>query len=509
MSTDPSSKLIYLPLPDAERVVQACDRFEATWRAGDWPCIEGYLDAVPEPCRAILLRELIELEVELRLEVGERPTAPEYVLRFPAQAAEIGAIFRRERRSGTLRPTFTGRTYLPDIPSGEAVTSEANTMEWRPGQAVDLPEMDGAFGQIIGDHLILDRLGSGGMGVVYRALHRGAGRIVALKVIKADWLGDPTLASHDQSELRFRNGVQAQAQLTHDHIVPVYDVGHAEGILFFSMRLIKGRTLSQVVRSEGPLPPRRAASYIEAVARAIQYAHDHQIIHRDLKPGNLMIDENGRVIVIDLGLAKSLEATECTTHSGKAMGTAEYMSPEQALGQPDVGFSSDVYGLGATLFALLTGRPPFTGPNATVVLRKVIDEEPEWPPEMDKPVGRELKAICLKCLEKNPSRRFRSAGELAVVLDRYLNYESTGVVLPGPWTRFARWVRRKPWRAAAAGVALLAAIVAASAAAWTFGHHRATAEILVHNIQVAPFTRLDETIQQMAGYRFWVEQAAP
>ncbi len=127
------------------------------------------------------------------------------------------------------------------------------------------------------------------------------------------------------------------------------------------MRLIKGRTLSQMVRSEGPLPPRRAAYYIEAVARAIQYAHDHQIVHRDLKPGNVMIDENDRPFVIDLGLAKSLEATECTTHSGKAVGTAAFMSPEQALGRQDAGFSSDVYGLGATLFALADGPSPFHG----------------------------------------------------------------------------------------------------------------------------------------------------
>ena len=136
-------------------------------------------------------------------------------------------------------------------------------------------------------------------------------------------------------------------------------------------------------------------------------------MHRDVKPGNIMLDENDRPYLIDLGLARSLEKTEYTTLTGRPLGTAAYMSPEQARGASEIGSSTDVYGLGATLFTLLTGRPPFTGPGPMVVLRKVIDEEPAWPRERDRPVGVELKAICLKCLEKNPANRFGSAGELA------------------------------------------------------------------------------------------------
>ena len=204
------------------------------------------------------------------------------------------------------------------------------------------------------------------------------------------------------------------------------------------MRLINGRSLGQMVLSDGPLAPRRAAYYIEAIARAIQYAHDHQVVHRDVKPGNILVGENDRPYLIDLGLAKSLEATDYTTLTGKALGTAEYMSPEQARGDDDIGFPTDVYGLGATLFTLLTGRPPFSGPGPLVVLRKVIDEEPVWPRERDKPVGPELKAICLKCLEKNPANRFASAGELAVVLKKYLMYEPTGVTRPRPWVRLGQ-----------------------------------------------------------------------
>ena len=207
-------------------------------------------------------------------------------------------------------------------------------------------------------------------------------------------MGELTDGTNDDARIRFRNGAQANAQLEHDHIVPVYEIGHVGGLLYFSMRLIKGRSLGQMILSDGPLAPRRAAYYVEAIARAIQYAHDKAVLHRDVKPGNIMVDENDRPILIDLGLAKSLDATDYTTLTGKVLGTAEYMSPEQAKGLKNVDFTTDVYGLGATLFALLTARPPFSGPQPMVVLRKVIDEEPVWPRRIDKPVGRELKAIC-------------------------------------------------------------------------------------------------------------------
>jgi formylglycine-generating enzyme required for sulfatase activity len=494
-----------LSLSEVESIDRICDRFEAAWRADEWPCIEGYLDAVSEPGRTVLLRELLELEVELRLETGERPTVGEYRLRFAERVEVVDDVFRQERESGAVRPTFSEKALEARVSNVDAATSHASTVGWDPERVDDLPEVDGALGRIVGDYQILERIGSGGMGIVYRALHRSARRIVALKLIKADWWGESTVASHREAEQRFRNEAQHHARLEHENIVPVYDVGHADGVLFFSMRLIKGRSLAQMLRSDGPFAPRMAAYHVEAIARAIQYAHDQKVLHRDLKPSNVMVDEHGRPQLIDLGLAKSLEVTEYTTLTGKPLGTPEYMSPEQARGQKEVGFATDVYGLGATLFALLTARPPFTGSSPTAVLRKVIDDEPAWPRERDKPVGRELKAICLKCLEKDPHKRFRSAGALAVALNQYLNGDPIPDIPPSrPWTSAVKWARRQPWRAVAAGVTIVAALAVGSCWAWTTHHARVMADGFVTDLQTIPLSDLRRKIDEMASYRGWV-----
>ena len=506
MIGDTSANFDVLTLSEAELVDQACDRFETAWRGGDWPCIEGYLDAVTEPCRLTLLHELIKLELELRMKVGELPTAEEYRLRFPDRAHAVDEIFREVIEPAEVRSTLPDNILGSAVPNPDAPTLDAPTLDLDPSKITELPTVDGALGRLFGDYVILDRLGSGGMGVVYRAFQRKANRMVALKLIKADWCGDSTELTNEKAEKHFRNEAQLLGGLEHDHIVPLYDVGQAEGVLFFSMRLIKGRSLGQIILSDGPLPARRAAYYVEAVARAIQYAHENKVMHRDLKPGNIMLDENDRPYLIDLGLARSLEATDYTTVTGRPLGTAAYMSPEQARGANKIGFGTDVYGLGATLFTLLTGRPPFTGPDALVVLRKVIDEEPAWPRERDKPVGVELKAICLKCLDKTPGKRFGSAGELAMVLKKYLNYESTGVTLPRPWTRLAKWVRRQPWRAAAAVIALVAILTAGSAGAWIVQRNRMAAELFLHDLHKDSLNELPARISRMASYRGWIDQ---
>jgi serine/threonine-protein kinase len=489
--------------PEAERIDRICDSFEDGWRNGDAPRIEDYLEAMEAPANAVLLRELLELEIELRSEAGQRPTAEEYRDRFPDLAAVVEDVFCEERAPDEIPSTITLLQLRADVPPGEAETVDASTLEWDPQRVDDRAEAAGPLVRIVGDYVIGERLGSGGMGVVYRAYHRPTRRYVALKLIKAEWWGGSTEATQSAIEVRFRNEAQALAQLEHDHIVPLYDVGHAHGLVYFAMKYIDGRDLSQVVQSEGPLDGRKAAYYVEAIARAIQYAHDNKVLHRDVKPRNVMVDRNDRPILIDLGLAKALEATDYQTITGRPLGTPEYMSPEQARGS-GVGFGSDVYSLGATLYTLLIGRPPFTGNDPVVILRKVIDEEPVWPREADRRVARDLKAICLKCLEKDPKRRIKSAGALAVALKNYLADQPTGVTLDGPWASLKKWCKRQPWRAAAAAITLVCALVLLLGWAWTERRNRAMAEVFLRDLQTTPLGDVPRKIEEMAAYRGWV-----
>jgi serine/threonine-protein kinase len=495
-----------LALPEAERIDQVCDRFETAWRAGEWPCIEGFVNSIDGPDRSILLRNLIALEVELRFERGERPDAAEYRLRFPGEAA-VDEVFRPTPRPGALRSTFSfagntlsaGPSIEPTAPAGSTLSMDLiGPGAAPPGTA------DRAVGLVVGDYQIIGRVGSGGMGVVYKALQKSVGRVVALKLIKAEWMGETTEVTIREAEAPFRNEARALGQLVHDHIVPVYDVGHEAGTLYFSMRLVNGKTLSHAVRDNGAFAPHVAARYIAPIARAIQHAHDAGLLHRDIKPGNIILDDDDRPWLVDFGLAKYLDATDFGTLTGQPLGTPEYMSPEQARGDRDVSFATDVYGLGSTLFALLTGQPPFSGTNRLAVLRKAIDDEPAWPRHRDKAVGREMKAICLKCLEKDPARRFSSAGALAQALEKYLNLEASGVVPPSPWEKLSKWVRRKPWRAAALAASLLVVIVLGGSAAGNAMRDRGLAELFVRDLQTIPITEVPQRIADIAPQRRWV-----
>lgn len=502
MIGDTSANFDILSLSDAERIDQACDRFETAWRGGEWPCIEAYLDAVPGAGRGILLAELVKLELELRRGLGEHPSAVEYAVRFPDLKSEVDLLF------GGDRLTAGGHSTVPECAppaAADTPTVDMSTLADDPERLQGLPCIDGEVGRQVGNYVLLDRIGHGGMGVVYRAIQRGTRRVVALKLIKADWRGDSTAVANDRAAKRFTDETKAHAALDHENIVPLHDAGHENGLLFFSMRYIKGRSLAQMLLSDGPLEPRRAAYYVEAIARAVQYAHDHGILHRDLKPSNIMVDQNDRPILIDLGLARSLDATDFTSHSGKVLGTAEYMSPEQAQGRSDVDYGTDVYGLGATLFALLTGRPPFTADDPIVVLRKVIDEEPAWPRSSDRTVGKELKAICLKCLEKDRDRRIPSAGALAKALRDFLEYRPTGVTPPSPWSRLEKWVRRQPWRAAASALGIVAAVILAASLGWHSRQSHAQARALLHDVLTIPVPRLPDKLVEISRIRAWAD----
>jgi serine/threonine-protein kinase len=286
-----------------------------------------------------------------------------------------------------------------------------------------------------GEYDLLDELGRGGMGVVYKALDRGLNRVVAVKMILPGALPGPT-------ELRrFQTEAEAAAQLSHPHIVTVHRVGVVEGRPFYSMDFVEGPSLSQRL-AQGPLPGRDAARYLVAVARAVHHAHERGILHRDLKPGNILLGNDDRPRVADFGLAKQFNSQAGHTRTGAIVGTPSYMAPEQAAGRKDLGPACDVYGLGALFYELLTGRPPFQAETPLETLMQVVEREPAPPRLLNPSVDRDLETICLKCLEKEPGARYADAAAVADDLERYLNDESIQARSLNVMDRLARTLGR-------------------------------------------------------------------
>jgi predicted Ser/Thr protein kinase len=269
-----------------------------------------------------------------------------------------------------------------------------------------------------GDYELLEEIGRGGMGVVFRARQLSLNREVAVKMILRGELASP--ADHE----RFRSEAEAAARLDHPGIVPVYEVGELEGRPYFNMKYIAGRTLSQLL-AEGPLPPRQAAAILAGVARAIHYAHEQGVLHRDLKPSNILIDEEGRPHVTDFGLAKKTTGAASLTRTGAVLGTPAYMAPEQAAGaRGKTGPAGDVYSLGSILYHMLTGRPPFQAASPVDVLLMVLEQDPVPPRVINPSADRDLEMIALKCLQKPIELRYQSARALADDLEAYLNDEA-------------------------------------------------------------------------------------
>ncbi len=311
----------------------------------------------------------------------------------------------------------------------------------------------------IGPYQILGEIARGGMGVVLRARHTHLGRPAAIKLLLAG-----KHASADDLA-RFRREAHAAASLDHPNIVPLHEVGEHDGLPYLVMKQMAGSLADALNRGEFkpcPAAARRAASLVALVARAVHHAHSRGVLHRDLKPANVLLDADGSPAVSDFGLARRADAPGSTA-SGAMLGTPAYMSPEQAAGRTrEVSVLSDVYGLGAILYELLTGRPPFTGGSAIEVLRKVLDEEPAPPRSFAPAVGAALETIVRKCLDKTPSRRYASALALAEDLERWLAGEPILARPAGPLERAWRWARRHPTVALLS--ALLLTVVAAGVA---------------------------------------------
>src|SRR6266581_274836 len=305
-----------------------------------------------------------------------------------------------------------------------------------------------------GDYELLEEIGRGGQGVVYRARQKSLNRTVALKVIG---LGHWATEAHLK---RFRREAESAASLEHPCIVPIHEVGERDGSCYFSMKFVEGGQLDAVVRRE-PMPIRRAVELIAKVARTVHYAHEHHILHRDIKPGNILLDAKGEPHLTDFGLARLVEMESTVTRTMEVLGTPSYMAPEQAVGNnAAVSSATDVYGLGAVLYQLLTGHPPFAGGTTYETIKLLEDTEPRPPRLLNPKVDRDISTICLKCLEKDPKRRYSSALALVEDLEHWLNHEPIQARHTGIFARGRKWVQRNPTRAllAASLLALAAAV---------------------------------------------------
>jgi TolB-like protein/predicted Ser/Thr protein kinase/Flp pilus assembly protein TadD len=314
----------------------------------------------------------------------------------------------------------------------------------------------------LGDYELLEEIGRGGQGTVYRARQKGLNRTVALKVVRA---GQWTTQGHLK---RFRFEAETAASLDNPNIVPIYEVGERNGSCFFSMKFIEGGPLDQLFKHE-PMPVRAAAELIAKLARAVHYAHQRGILHRDIKPGNILVDPNGEPHLTDFGLARLTETESTVTRTLDTLGTPSYMAPEQALGNSNqLTGTTDVYGLGAVLYHLLTGHPPFAGGTTYQTIRLLLETEPRNPRLWNPKTDRDLATICLKCLEKNPQRRYPSALALAEDLDCWLNHKPIHARHVGIFGRGKKWVRRNPL-AAGLIASLLSLAAAVSVIVWKVG----------------------------------------
>ncbi|MFO0881560.1 MAG: serine/threonine-protein kinase [Gemmataceae bacterium] len=337
--------------------------------------------------------------------------------RHPDLADHLRAFFSADQRLRRLTDPLRSSQF-----------SEADTAPRAPE-----PCSQAGSGEVLGDYEVLEELGRGGMAVVYRARQRSTGRDVALKL----------LAGEGTEVERFTREVEATAQLDHPHVISIYEVGQQESRHFFSMRLMEGGTLAALLR-DGPIEPRRLASLLEKVARGVHHAHQRGILHRDLKPGNVLLDSTGEPCVADFGLARSLEGDASLTHTGVILGTPAYLAPEQARAGRHVSTAADIYGLGAILYEGLAGRPPHVGQSKLEVVLAALHDEPVLPRALQPGVDRDLETVCLKCLEREPERRYESAAALADDLGRWLRGEPVAARPVGRTERAWRWAKRHP-----------------------------------------------------------------
>jgi serine/threonine protein kinase len=423
--TDPTQE----PRVDSDWLNQLRVDQRLRWEQGQRIPVEEYLEAYPalkaDPASVL---ELIYHEVQLRRQRQEQPWVEEFLQRFPNYADSLRRHFDSDQQN-VPAPTPSAPGGTPTVPPSQGAT-------------LGVPASPGAGMPAVVGYQIVGVLGQGGMGVVYQAEQTGLKRLVALKMILAGPHARP------EERARFRIEAEAVARLQHPNIAQIYEVNESEGRPYLSLEFVEGGSLAQRIRSAPPTP-QEASRLVETLARAVQHAHERRIIHRDLKPANVLLTAAGVPKIVDFGLAKQLDADGQHTTSGAIIGTPSYMAPEQATGKKrGVGPAADIYALGAILFELVTGRPPFRGETPLDTIFQVTMLDPPAPTSLKPACPRDLETIILKCLEKDPRRRYASAAALADDLHRFLASAPIWAQRVSLLRRGLRWAWRRPAEAA-------------------------------------------------------------
>jgi hypothetical protein len=449
--TPPQPKsLPSLPLGAREQVDQLCERFESRWAAGETPSLPDYVADAPAEGRAALLKELLRRDVQYRCKRGERASPDDYTARLPDHAELI-------------RQVWVELGFTVDLPGGFVKdTSGDKTQDATPSSLAPLPSSPGPA---VAGFEILKELGRGGMGIVYQARHVRLNRPVALKVVHS---GSQATADN---RARFQAEAEAVALLEHPHIVKVFDYGVCDlGIgcpcPYMALEFVDGGTLKHKLQA-GPLGGRQAARLVALLAQAVDFAHQRGILHRDLKPANVLLTADGTPKLTDFGLVKRLDVDCGVTQTGQIVGSPSYMAPEQAAGETRrLTTQVDVYGLGAILYELLTGRAPFAGATLLATLQQVQHEPPAPPRQLNPQLDRDLETICLKCLAKAPADRYGSARALAEDLQHWLAGEPISVRPPTAPALVRLWLKQN---FGAAGWTLVLGLGYGLLAAWQLG----------------------------------------
>ncbi|MBM4090821.1 MAG: hypothetical protein FJ276_15570 [Planctomycetes bacterium] len=486
------------------RIEAICERYEEAWRSGQRPPIHAGLEEVEPSDRSELVKELLAREVEWRRRQGEQPSAAEYSDLLQGYASVVASVFSTvEGRDAGDHSTLAPRPSPTEPPLRircPRCRESFDLPEAYPRRTLDCPACGEPFGERIsastlpeishqsdgpmppariGQYAMIAPLGRGAFGSVWLAQDTHLDKLVAVKIPRQGRLSDMELE-------RFRGDARAAARVRHPHVVAVHEVGVEQGLVYIVSDYIEGESLAARLASSLPMTPRQAAQLCATIAGALAAVHEAGVIHRDLKPSNILIDALDQPHIVDFGLAKREESGPAMTVHGDLLGTPAYMSPEQAAGQGHLADRrADIYSLGTILFELLTGTVPFHG-EREMLLQQVREDEPPRPRRLAREIPIDLETICLRCLEKEPHRRFATARELEQELQRYLRGEP---VLSRPITSVARgwrWCRRNP---AVAGllttVGTMLVLAVAGISAWLVSESRRARELETSNEQLA------------------------